>query len=157
MRWRVLLAFVAGLAIAGACTPAQMQAAAPALTRVACVLLHALANDGTTDTICASAEELAPLVPQLLADRAELGAEGPPEADAAPVSLPAPAPTPVLVSRAPAVRETAVIVAELPAPRRRVVRRRCVAWTPVAFSGDAGKDAAAARASDGGPDAAAFD
>ncbi len=113
-----------------ACTPAQRAAAVPAVTDATCVLLHGFVSSGTVDTICATAEDLAPFLADMLAQReAELPQRGP---------------------------MLAVAVAELPAPKKRAPpRRRCASWVPVASSvddasaagdGEAGsRDSAAAR------------
>jgi len=115
--------FVGGVAFAvvAACSPSERRAAVPAFTKAACVLLHAALSDGTTDTICATAEDLAPLVGTMIAAREE--------------------PEPARASLGFAVLEP---VAELPAPAKRVPRRRCVSWVPVSSRAlaDGGRDAA---------------
>lgn len=103
-----------------ACTPAQ-RAAVPALTDDACVLIR-FAHDPTADALCATAEDLAPFVPAMVAARAE--------ADAGPAA------------GKPA--RTLVQVAELPAPRARSpAKRRCVSWVATATLVDGSDEAAA--------------
>lgn len=100
----LLLAVASCLASAFACTPSQQRAvvdAAPSAERVICVVLRAASTDGTVSDICATADELAPLVPQLLAQRAE-GVDPP----AAPL----------------------LAAFSMPAPSRRTPKRRCVSW-----------------------------
>lgn len=100
------------LAVVGACSPAQqkaVEAEIPALTHEACVILHDVAQDGKADTVCATADDLAPLVPTILAARTESSDAGPG------------------VARAAMARVT-VPIAELPTPTKRAARRRCVAW-----------------------------
>jgi hypothetical protein len=70
-------------------------------TRMTCILLRAFTTDGTVDEICATAEELAPFVPELIATRAERG--GP-------------------------VPSRAFVAYSFEAPINPVPRRRCVAW-----------------------------
>lgn len=67
-----MVLLVAALGIGANCTPAQRQAwgtAAVDLTTAACVILKGPIGDGTVDTICATEEELAPIVKHLLAMR----------------------------------------------------------------------------------------
>jgi len=103
----LVLVVVACVASAWSCTPAQLatvKEAAPVVERVLCVILRAASTDGTVSEICATADELAPLVPQLLAQRAE-GVDPP----AAPL----------------------LAAFKMPAPTRRTARRRCVSWMPL--------------------------
>jgi hypothetical protein len=97
------------LAVAFACSPAQ-RAAIPAEERAACVLLRAALPD--TATVCATADELAPFVAELLAAQA-----------AAPAS-------------------TGALAFSLPPPRgsRAPARRHCAAWTAVDGGAEAGPD-----------------
>jgi hypothetical protein len=125
-----------------ACTPAQREIAAvvvPAVQRGACVILRALAPDGVTDTICATADELAPFVRTLLEERTE---EAPKLSSGAGPAEVAPARLALAVKLEP--------VAELPAPPRRVAKRRCAHWVPVlsSSSADAASSDASAEAGD---------
>jgi hypothetical protein len=122
----LLLAVVACVCSAWACTPSQQQRAveaAPFVERVLCVVLRAASTDGTVSDICATADELAPLVPQLLAQRAE-GSAPPPAA-------------PLLAAF------------KMPAPSKRTPKRRCVAWMPL----PAGTSGTVDASSEGGRDA----
>ncbi len=99
----LVLAFVA-LLVDG-CTPGQRAAIEPGV-REGCILLRAVSPSGTIDEVCATADELAPYVSDLLAKReaAELGD----------------------------VAEASNFVAfSMPTPARRIPRRRCVSWVPV--------------------------
>lgn len=87
------------------CTPDQRAAIEPGV-RVGCILLRALSTSGAVDEVCATADELAPYVSDILAKReaAELGD----------------------------VAEASSFVAfSMPTPARRIPRRRCVSWVPV--------------------------
>ncbi len=111
-----MLALVAAFGLVASCTPAQkadVAIVAPALKRAACVVLHAAAHDGTIDTICATADELAPIVRTLLEARAT-------EPDAGTSTL----------GLAVALRP----IAELAVSPRRVARRHCALWVPVVRS-----------------------
>lgn len=111
-----LLSAALFFAIDVACTPAQRAAAVPALTEAACVLIHGFARSGHADTLCATAEDLAPFVGEIIAER---------EAN------------PSDVQRGPML---AVAIAELPTPKKRAPpRRRCASWVQIASSsvGDA--------------------
>ena len=122
----LLLSVLACCLSAWACTPAQQRAveqATPAAERVMCVVLRAASTDGTVSDICATADELAPLVPQLLAQRAE-GSAPPPEA-------------PLLAAFS------------MPSPSRRTPKRRCVSWMAL----PAGASGVADASSEGGRDA----
>lgn len=102
----LVLAFGALGAVDVACTPAQRAELAPLVApgeRASCVLLRAFTTSGTVDTVCATADDLAPYVADLLAAKAE---------------EPPPAVEPVVAFAAAA-------------PRRRVSRRRCAWWLPV--------------------------
>lgn len=108
----LLVGFVLGVAACipalsiCACTPAQRTEFAPLVKpaeRVTCIVLRALTTSGTLDEICATADELAPYVPELLASRGE---------------------TP----RAAEQRMSVAFVA--PAPARPVPRRHCALWVP---------------------------
>jgi hypothetical protein len=103
--WGSLLVVVVGCAAAS-------RLVEPA-TKMTCVVLRARTTSGTVDEICATAEELAPLVPELLAERAE--AEGPKPS-------------------------RAFVAFALEAPAEPVTRRRCVAWRSLELDG--GPDAA---------------
>ncbi len=110
-------AFVAALfaLIVASCTPAQREAVAPGV-RASCVVLRALAQDGTVDEVCATAEELAPIVVELLSERAE----------------------------SPAAVSAPLVAFSLPPSPRRVPRRRCVSWVAVgALAPEGGTDGGA--------------
>lgn len=108
---RLFFAVVLGAFLAVvACTPAQraeVSPAVPAFTHAACVLIHGFARSSGADTVCATADDLAPFVAELLAARA-----------AEPASSSA---------------RVAFAVAELPTPKtaRAPPRRRCALWVPV--------------------------
>lgn len=119
------LGFSAG---AVACTPRDREAVTPLVkpaTSITCILLRALTTSGTVDEVCATADELAPYVTDILARR-ELGDAGEDVAEA-----------------------SSFVAMAMPAPRRRVPRRRCVSWVSIASLGDAGR----AGLEDGGTDA----
>jgi len=66
-----VLAFVAAVAfvlLLAACAGGAPTVVAP-IERATCVLLRAEYDDATVDEICATADELAPLVPLLVAER----------------------------------------------------------------------------------------
>lgn len=96
-----VLAFVYGCAILlfTACTPAQRQTIETDVKKVepfvgpvekiGCVIVRMITTDGDALEICATADELAPLVPQLLASR-EASDAGPPSGLIIAASLPAP-------------------------------------------------------------------
>lgn len=119
-----LLCASSALSVAAACTPreeAAAIAAVPALVDGACVLIHALASgDQAAQSVCATAEDLAPIVRVLFASR---------QGDASDASSRNSAHSPVRL----------VQVAELPVPKGPPAIR-CVAWETVAGSGasDAG-------------------
>ena len=107
----VVLAFGSVLMCGPACTPADRAAVAqtaPSAIEGACVLLHALAKSGAADSVCATAEDLAPFVGVVLATRA---------ADAPSTSA----------RRAPRPSVPRRQIAELPAPRTTATRT-CVLW-----------------------------
>lgn len=110
------LAFVCGGAVAQiACSPAQRETVrevTPPATRALCVLLRAFSSSGTVDEVCATAEELAPFVPEILAARAE-------RKDGRPV----------------ASTIAASVAFVMPEPPRPVPRRRCVAWVDLSDAG----------------------
>jgi hypothetical protein len=132
----VLIAFVVGVVLAS-CSPAHRETVreiAPPATRALCVLLRAMTSSGGIDEVCATAEDLAPFISEILAEHAAReGREG-------------------------AVMPSGVALAfSMPAPPRPVPRRRCVSWVDLSGSSDAGivRDGAAladagARAPDGG-------
>jgi hypothetical protein len=104
----VLLVLAAGACGTGA--DRSVRAVEPA-ARMTCILLRALTTSGAVDEICATAEELAPFVPELIARRAE--EQGP---------------TPA----------RAFMAFSLEASPVAVPRRRCVAWRT--FEADGGAD-----------------
>lgn len=100
---------VVGLIVSVACTPAQ-RAAVPTIEKDACILLR-LAGDPTINSVCATADDLAPFIPTIIASQKE-------EADAGHVSQPMVAfAMPISTKRPPA-------------------KRHCTTWIYV----DAGKD-----------------
>ena len=113
-----LVALGVGISAGGelACSPGARETVrevAPPAQRALCILLRAVTTSGTLDEVCATLDELAPLVPEILARR-ESG-ETPPSA-------------------AQALR----VAAAFEAPPRPVARRRCVQWVPIASLTDAG-------------------
>lgn len=102
------------------CGPRGVEAfgrAIPPVVEASCVLVRAFLNDGTAEEICATAEDLAPFVPELLSAREQ-----------------------------PAQKEAAarvVMAAALPAPTRKLPRRRCVEWQTVSLVRDGGKEGGA--------------
>ena len=130
MSARPFFAIVLGAFLAVvACTPAQraeLAPAVPAFTRAVCVLIHGFTRSSGTDTVCATAEDLAPFVAELLAARA-----------AEPASS--------------SVR-VAFAIAELPAPKtaRAPPRRRCALWVPVASLVNGTSDASATQDAEAG-------
>lgn len=110
--WRALVFVVVVLSalVAGgeACTPAQREAAIAPAVRASCIVLRAIAQDGGVDEVCATAEDLAPFVVELLHSMSKARAE------ASPPSSPP------------------VVAFAMASPSRRVPRRRCAQWVPVA-------------------------
>lgn len=122
---------LACMLVAASCTPKDREALAPIVTpaiKAGCVFLRALFKDGTTNDICVTAEDLAPLVSEILAEREERAPEAPP-------------PGPVVAF---AIKEGAI---PRPAPKRR-----CAVWVPVESSKDAAADARGVDASPPGSD-----
>ena len=115
------IAALSALSVVVACSPAQQAAelaAAPAVIDGACVLIHALAGgDQSAQSVCATAEDLAPLVRVLLASR---------QADASDAG----------VRKSSVSAPRLVQVAELPVPRGPAPVR-CTSWETVAGSGGA--------------------
>lgn len=113
-----LLAF--GMFVAGlACGPIPIEPShvvTPA-ANIACVLLRAFGADGTLQEVCATAEELAPLVEEVISQR-ELVPPSDQKASAATVAF------------------------SFPAPPRRVPRRRCVQWQHVGAEDSGGPESA---------------
>lgn len=114
-----------------ACSPAQRAAvesvvekrAVPAL-KAACVLVRAFSSDGQPNEVCATIDELAPLVGEIIAGREmQTSAEVPSEI-------------------APAV--------VLPPPKRHHPLRRCASWVPVVRLSDDGGRGDASDSGDGG-------
>lgn len=127
----LVVGFVLGLLVA--CSPAQRETVreiAPPATRALCVLLRAFTSSGTVDEVCATAEDLAPFVSEILAEHA--AREG----------------------RGGAVMPPGVALAfSMPPPPRPVPRRRCVQWVDLSGSIDAGSsDAAPVPLRDGARD-----
>lgn len=115
-----------------ACTPAQREAVrelAPPVVKAGCVLVRALADDETPREVCATAEDLLPLLDELLAEREERARVR-------------------LAMAAPPVEPTPVVAFAFPdVPKARAPRRRCVAWASAKTTKDAGAEGGA---SDGG-------
>lgn len=114
--------FVAGVA----CAPGELVEPAHVVTpatKAACILIRAFVNEGTLREVCATAEDLAPLVEEIIAER-----------EAAP---------------APSSAATTSVAFALSAPPRRVPRRRCVQWQHVGGN-DSGPDSASNVRGDAG-------
>lgn len=105
------LVLVPALLVAS-CTPAQ-EAAIPADVGAACVLIRAFSSSAAAAAVCATAEDLAPFVPAILAARGAEVSDGP-DASARKLSP-------------PHVSAPLHQIAALPAPRR-VSARTCVVW-----------------------------
>lgn len=91
-----------------ACDRQDARALAPFIApaaQIGCVLLRAFTSDGGKLEACATAEELAPFIEELLSNR-----------ERSPVAEPA---------------SRAVLAFSLEAPRRQVARRRCERWVTV--------------------------
>jgi len=119
MRARCLLlgGIVAAALVPLACTREAMVRTVPALERGACIVLEGVTDDGTVRDVCATLEELAPVLAPLAS---ELAARG--EADAG----------------APPAR----IAFRIAVPRKKSFpRRRCAAWEEL--DGGPGTDASA--------------
>lgn len=125
------IAFAAGAVFALSCgehAPPPAKAVEPAV-RAGCVLLRAFMSDGELEEICATAEELAPLLFELLSERAERG----PSASSS--------------SRPDVGPSVPLLAVALDAPKKRVPKRRCAQWVPVTpkdASVDAPRDATVA-------------
>lgn len=92
------------------CTPEQIEhvrTVAPPVIRAGCVLLRAFTSDGALEEVCATAEELAPLVHEMIEERERSRVDSTPDAGAP------------------------MLAFSFEAPRRRYPRRRCVTWTEV--------------------------
>jgi hypothetical protein len=123
MRTHVVIALVwlvvglgAGSALGGVagCSPSDRATVRPfvePVTDLGCVVLRALTTSGTVDEVCARAEELAPYVADILASRAE----------------------------SPVQPRATMVAFTVPTSPRRVPRRRCVSWVPIASLKDAGE------------------
>lgn len=101
--WMVLLALGVSCAPRAPGEPSPVEAVTPAV-RATCILLRAFVADGTLHEVCATADELAPLVEEIIAEREQR-------------AVPPPA----------AVR----VAFAVPAPQRAIPRRRCVQWQHV--------------------------
>lgn len=113
----IVLAFGLGAA-SSSCTPKDREALAPAIApaiKAGCVLLRALFKDGTASDLCVTAEDLAPLVSEIIAEREERGPE-----------------------TVPAGPVVAFAIKEEAKPRL-APKRRCAAWVNVPSSKDAGR------------------
>lgn len=104
----VVVTFLLSLAISLSlvdCGPGGIEPAhviGPA-TRVTCILLRAFTESGTLEEVCATADELAPLIEEIIAEREEK----------APIEQTA---------------SKATVAFSFAAPPRRVPRRRCTQW-----------------------------
>lgn len=101
-----ILLLVLGFSAGGlACMPGDREAVAPLVkpaTSITCILLRAFTTSGAVDEVCATADELAPYVTDILARR-EAG-----DVEAGDVA-----------------QASSFVAMAMPAPRRRVPRRRC--------------------------------
>lgn len=130
-RFAPLLLLLVGVGFGAACSPRDRESVAPfvgPVVRATCILLRAFMKDGTTSEVCATAEDLAPLVSEIISEREERGE---------------PPPTGPIVAFA------------MPPPKKLQAKRRCAAWVPVESSKDGGasfRDASspAGRGGDGG-------
>lgn len=116
----VLVALVAFVLVL-ACTPQERRDLAPAAVpavRATCIVLRAFVDSGRLAEICATAEELAPYVPDLLAQREALSRD---------VARGAHAPGDANTIAGVGEYAVGVELESVPAARRRPVRR-CVAW-----------------------------
>lgn len=117
--------FTIGLSIGllASCSSGEHAAAplVPVIERASCVLLRAVTTSGTVDEVCATADELAPLISEILAMR-EAG-ESPPHVAAMPPRM----------------------AAAMAPPPRRVARRRCLEWGEVPASSDGDASPSGAR------------
>ncbi|MDB4884466.1 MAG: hypothetical protein JWL95_3232 [Gemmatimonadetes bacterium] len=145
MRSSFVRSFVSMLVLVGAvlfgvdCTPAQRADVAPLvepllapLAKEACVFI----TNGAADQVCASADDLAPYVVDLLQSQARAA----PPSSARARSVGASAAEPASSSSSPPRR----MAIAMPAPSRAVERRRCTVWEHLPDRSDAGD---AARAS----------
>lgn len=130
----LVLSFAVGvtvgiLSVEASCTPAQREAVqtiAPAVQRATCVFVRALTTDGRALEACATADELAPFLSELLEARA---AEPPEPPEARPV-----------------------LAFAITPPKRKVARRRCASWVPVVPVATTLDGASDASPVDGGSD-----
>jgi hypothetical protein len=122
----VVVVFAAGFGL-GACAHLEPEHIITPATRVTCILLRAFVDTGKLEEVCATAEELAPLVEEIIAER---------EA------------TPPQDQKASA----ALVAFSLPAPARRVPRRRCASWTYLGGSDSGPGDEGGRSRDDGGSD-----
>lgn len=122
-----LLFFVGGLGaifVVDACIPKEDVAKTiPAAERATCALLRVLTPEGAIQEICATADDLAPFISDLLAARDEASKKG---------------------EVVEPLRIAAAVT--LPPPKKRVPQRHCVKWEQVAKgAGEGGADAAPDR------------
>lgn len=122
--FRLALVLLGTFGVVASCTPAELGAlerAAPAGQRGACLVLRAVSDAGAVRDVCATADELVPLVVPLLVDALA-------EHTAREENAPTLAGVTVSVdNRAP----------------RRAERRRCVAWRMLDGGDDSGSGAEA--------------
>lgn len=121
---RMVCWFVVAFALVIACTPAQREMVrelAPPAVKAGCVLVRALADDDTPREVCATAEDLLPLLDELLAEREEKAR--------------------ARETAEPAALRVAYAFPEV--PKARAPRRRCVAWVSSKSAKDAGAEGGA--------------
>jgi len=116
--WAVAVALISFVCVS-ACDRQDARAVAPyvaPIVRATCVLVRALSTDGNRLEACATAEELAPFIEELLSAR----------------------------ERSPARAESSgpILAFALTAPRRAVARRKCERWVTVSHDADGGSDVA---------------
>lgn len=125
LRWMAIQVCLAlGVAVAAvSCLPKEdLGKTVPAAERATCALLRVLTPDGAIQEICATADDLAPFISDLLAARDEASKKG---------------------EVVEPLRVAAAVT--LPPPKKRVAQRHCVKWEPVAAPKQGGADAAPDR------------
>lgn len=103
-----------------ACEHIEPQHIVTPAVRASCILIRAFVSSGSMQEVCATADELAPLVEQIIADREETSPQE---------------------QRASA----ASVAFSLPAPPKRVPRRRCVQWHVLGDDSGTGDESSALR------------
>lgn len=108
-----LVAFASGIVLGTGCTPQERRELAPALpaiTEAACVVLRALGASSDVLEICATVDELAPYVPDIISER----------------------------KRRHEAPQTFGLAVKLSPARSLRPSRRCVGWVELAWSKDDG-------------------